>query len=84
MIATGFPTSAALTFLLSAPAINGRPTAGIAATAVTAIPAPAEPYELPCRAAKTSNVGTRPGSLNAVMRAIRPPSRPSTCTPYGA
>jgi uncharacterized protein len=47
MIATGFPTSAALTFPLSAPAINGRPTAGIAATAVTAIPAPAEPYELP-------------------------------------
>jgi hypothetical protein len=27
--------------------VDGRPTARIAATAVTAVPAPAEPYELP-------------------------------------
>ena len=32
---------------VASPSVDGRPTARIAATAVTAIPAPAEPYELP-------------------------------------
>ena len=32
---------------VASPPVDGRPTARIAATAVTAIPAPAEPYELP-------------------------------------
>ena len=32
---------------VASPPVDGRPTAWIAATAVTAVPAPAEPYELP-------------------------------------
>ena len=32
---------------VASPPVDGRPTARIAATSVTAIPAPAEPYELP-------------------------------------
>lgn len=35
------------TWVPSAPTANGAPTARIAATAVTAVPAPVEPYELP-------------------------------------